>query len=72
MPQREIERKFLLKDCDIVTIIHLIIEELEYKDAKDSEKHYIPQWIESLMEKEVTKDKKYLHSYIATKGKLKD
>jgi len=55
-----------------ISPVHHIIAEVEYKDAKDIEKYPIPQWIESLMEKEVTKDKKYLNSYIATKGKLKD
>lgn len=55
-----------------ISPVHYIIAEVEYKNADDIQKHPIPQWIETLMEKEVTKDKKFLNSYIATKGKLKD
>lgn len=55
-----------------ISPVHYIIAEVEYKDANDIKKFPIPQWIEKLMEKEVTKDKKYLNSYIATKGKSKD
>ncbi|MGM0534034.1 MAG: CYTH domain-containing protein [Campylobacterota bacterium] len=54
-----------------VSPVNFKVAEIEYKKSEDIKKLQIPQWLEKLTEKEVTKDKRYLNANIALKGHQK-
>jgi len=50
-----------------ISPVNYMVAEIEYENLNDAKTLPIPQWLEALSEKEVTKEKKYLNSNIALK-----
>lgn len=54
-----------------ISPVNFIVAEIEYKSIDDAKTLDVPQWLQNLTEKEVTRDKRYLNSNIAIKGHQK-
>lgn len=48
-----------------ISPVNYIVAEIEYHSLEDAKKLQVPAWLDKLIEKEVTKDKRYLNSHIA-------
>lgn len=54
-----------------ISPVNYMVAEIEYHQLADAKTLQLPKWLEKLVEKEVTRDKRYLNANIALKGNQK-